>query len=105
MNPDYALILSVLYPESIWNMTNNDYSTLEWYSSDAKPTQKKLNDAWAQVQFDRQYAAVEQSRRVRYQKETDGLFFSSQRDGNDLSAWIAAVEKIKTDLPYPQSEI
>jgi hypothetical protein len=29
------------------------------------------------------------------------MFFAAQRDGGDLTAWVAAVDQIKSDLPYP----
>ena len=45
---------------------------------------------------------VKAERRARYQAETDGLFFAAQRDGGDLTAWKAAVDQIKADLPYPE---
>jgi hypothetical protein len=54
------------------------------------------------VQYDLEYAAVEAARRARYQAETDGMFFAAQREGGDLTAWQAAVDQIKADLPYPE---
>ena len=44
----------------------------------------------------------QEARRLRYQLETDGLFFSAQRDGLPLDEWKAAVAAIKADLPYPE---
>jgi chlorite dismutase len=98
---DYAIVLTVIRPNSLWSMVNNDYSTLDWQSDDPKPTKKTLDDAWPQVQYDREHATVEAARRARYQAETDGVFFAAQRDGGDLTAWQAAVDQIKADLPYP----
>jgi len=99
--PDYAAVLGAIRPTSLWSMTDNDYSTLDWQSDDPKPTKKTLDDAWPQVEYDREHANVEAARRVRYQAETDGLFFAAQRDGTPLTAWQAAVDQIKADLPYP----
>jgi hypothetical protein len=98
---DYAAVLSAIRPGAEWSLNNNDYATLEWYSDSPKPTKKTLDDAWPQVQYDRDHAAVEAARRARYQAETDGVFFAAQRDGGDLTAWQAAVDQIKADLPYP----
>jgi hypothetical protein len=39
----YSHVLSSLRPNSEWKMQNEDYSTLEWYSSDEKPTQEFLD--------------------------------------------------------------
>jgi chlorite dismutase len=99
---DYGAVLTAIRPGSLWSMTDNDYSTLDWHSDDPKPTKKTLDDAWPQVQYNRQHAAVEEARRARYQAETDGMFFAAQRDGGDLTEWTAAVNQIKADLPYPE---
>lgn len=98
---DYAVVLTAIRPDSLWSITDNDYATLDWQSDTPKPTQKTLDDAWPQVQHDRDHAQVEQARRARYQVETDGMFFAAQRDGGNLTAWTAAVNAIKADLPYP----
>ena len=98
---DYAAVLTAIRPGAEWSLNNNDYATLEWYSDSPKPTKKTLDDAWPQVQYDGEHATVEAARRARYQAETDGLFFEAQREGGDLTAWKAAVDQIKADLPYP----
>jgi hypothetical protein len=98
---DYTAVLTAIRPGAEWSLNNNDYATLEWYSDSPKPTKKTLDDAWPEVQWDRDHAAVEAARRARYQGETDGVFFAAQRDGGDLTAWQAAVDQIKADLPYP----
>lgn len=100
---DYAAVLTAIRPNAVWGMVDNDYSTLDWQDDSPKPTKKTLDDAWPQVQYEREYAAVEAARRVRYQAETDGLFFEAQREGGDLTAWQAAVDQIKADLPYPEA--
>lgn len=99
---DYAAVLNAIRPGALWSIVNNDYSTLDWQDDSPKPTKKTLDDAWPQVDYERAYAAVEAARRARYQAETDGLFFAAQREGGDLTAWQAAVDQIKADLPYPE---
>ena len=98
---DYIAVLHHIRPLSNWTLSGNDYDGLTWLDESPKPTKKTLDDAWPQVQYDREYAAVESARRARYQAETDGVFFAAQRDGGDLTAWQAAVDQIKADLPYP----
>ena len=44
MSINYSDILTEIYPGSEWSMSNEDYSTLNWLSSSAKPTQKELDD-------------------------------------------------------------
>ena len=98
---DYAAVLTSIRPGTLWSLNGDEYSGLTWLDDSPKPTKKTLDDAWPQVQYDLEYAAVEAQRRARYQAETDGLFFEAQREGGDLTAWKAAVDQIKADLPYP----
>ena len=98
---DYAAVLTAIRPGTQWILDGDDYAGLTWLDESPKPTKKTLDDAWPQVDYDNQYAAVEAERRARYQVETDGMFFAAQRDGEPLTAWIAAVDAIKADLPYP----
>jgi len=98
---DYAAVLTAIRPGAQWTLDGDLYEGLTWLDDSPKPTKKTLDDAWAQVQKDRDHAAVEVARRARYQAETDGLFFEAQRDGGDLTAWQAAVDQIKADLPKP----
>jgi len=99
---DYAAVLSAIRPDAQWSLNGNDYSGLTWLDDSPKPTKKTLEEAWPQVQYERAYAQVQAARRARYQAETDGLFFAAQREGGDLTAWQAAVDAIKADLPYPE---
>jgi hypothetical protein len=98
---DYAAVLTSIRPGTLWSLNGDEYSGLTWLDDSPKPTKKTLDDAWPQVQYDLEYAAVEAQRRARYQAETDGLFFEAQREGGDLTAWKAAVDQIKADLPKP----
>jgi hypothetical protein len=98
---DYAAVLEAIRPSTLWTLDGDDYAGLTWLDDSPKPTQAELDAAWPQVQYDRDHAAVEAQRRARYQSETDGMFFAAQRDGGDLTAWVAAVDQIKTELPYP----
>ena len=99
---DYAAVLTAIRPGTSWVLNNNDYSTLEWLSDSPKPTKKTLDDAWPQVEYEDAYAAVEAQRRARYQAESDGLYFEAMReDTPTLAAWIAKVDQIKAELPYP----
>jgi hypothetical protein len=98
---DYPAVLTALYPGAQWTLDGDDYAGLTWLDDSPMPSQAELDAAWPQVQYEREYAAVEAARRARYQSETDGMFFAAQRDGDDLTAWVAAVDAIKADLPYP----
>jgi len=98
---DYPAVLNAIRPGAKWTLNGDDYAGLTWLDDSPKPTQAELDAAWPQAQYERAYAAVEAQRRARYQQETDGMFFAAQRDGGDLTAWLAAVDAIKADLPYP----
>jgi hypothetical protein len=98
---DYAAVLMANYPGSSWTLNGYDYAGLTWLDDSPKPTKKKLDDAWPQVQYDLAHAEIEAARRARYQAETDGMFFAAQREGTSLDDWKAAVDGIKADLPYP----
>jgi hypothetical protein len=100
---DYALVLTAAYPDALWGMTDNDYGTLSWdeSNSEAKPTQAVLDAAWPQVQYDREYAQVEQARHTAYIADADPLFFKWQRGTGTEQAWLDAVQAVKDAHPYP----
>jgi hypothetical protein len=100
---NYVAVIEKLYPNAFWTLEGDDYAGLTWLDDSPKPTKKTLDDAWPQVEYDREYARIEAARRARYQTETDGLFFAAQREGGDLTGWQAAVDAIKADLPYPDA--
>ena len=100
---DYVAVLLSIRKGAEWSLSNNDYSTLVWHSDSPKPTQKTLDDAWPQVEYEQQLAAVKAERRARYQAETDPMFMKVQRaeDGITLEDWKAAVDAIRAELPEP----
>ena len=100
---DYPAVLAALYPDAEWTLNGDDYAGLTWLSDTPKPTKKKLDDAWPQVEYQREYAAVEATRRARYQAETDGIYMAAVREDLPLDDWKAAVAAIKAELPYPQA--
>ena len=99
---DYAAVLAAIRPGAEWSLNGDDYSGLTWLDDSPKPTKKTLDDAWPQVEYEREYAAVKAQRRARYQAETDGIYMAAVRDDLPLDDWKAAVAAIKADLPYPE---
>jgi hypothetical protein len=97
----YAQVLFSQYPESEWTIDDNDYSTLVWLSAGNAPSQAELDASWPQVDYNNQVAAVETTRRVQYEAQSDGLFFEWQRGTNTKEAWEAAVQAVKDANPYP----
>jgi len=47
---DYSLILTVNYLGTQWSITDEDYSTLQWYGDTPKPTQAELDALWPSTQ-------------------------------------------------------
>ena len=100
---DYPAVLAAIRPGAAWTLDGDEYAGLTWLDDSPKPTKKTLDDAWPQVQYEREYAQVEQARRARYQAETDGMYMAAVRDDLPLDDWKAAVAAIKADLPYPEA--
>ena len=98
---DYAAVLAANYPGAQWSMTDNDYSTLEWYDDTPKPTEAELDAAWPTVDYNNQIAAVENARRADYEAQSDPLFFEWQRGDGTEQAWLDAVAAVKATHPYP----
>jgi hypothetical protein len=100
---DYAAVLNAIRPGTEWMLDGDDYAGLTWLDDSPKPTQKTLDDAWPQVQYDREVARIKAERRARYAAETDGLYFEAMRGDGNLDAWNAATAQIRADLPYPEA--
>ena len=49
---NYALVLTKKYPNSVWELSGNEYENLIWKSNDTKPTKATLDGLWAEVQQD-----------------------------------------------------
>ena len=101
MNIEYTLILSKNYPTSQWALNGDGYEGLEWFDETPKPTQAELDAAWPQVQYETQYAAVEQARLTAYEQQSDPIFFKWQRGDATELEWREAVAKVKAENPYP----
>lgn len=102
---DYPLTLStiILGAKMSYTGLNVGYKDITWTDARPQPTEQECVAAWPTIQYEQAYAAVERSRRERYQIETDGLFFDAQRNNGSLDAWASAVDTIKAELPYPSS--
>jgi hypothetical protein len=100
---DYIATLLATHPDAEWQMGNNDYDTLIWYSDTPKPSQAELDAAWPQVQYQQQRAAIETQRRNAYTQEADPLFFSYQRGEATEQDWLSVVQSIKERYPYPEA--
>lgn len=101
MSVDYPAVLNANYPGTQWTLNGDTYDGLTWLDDSPKPTQAELDAAWPQVDYNNQYAAVEQARLVAYEQQSDPIFFKWQRGDATEAEWRAAVAKVKTENPYP----
>ena len=46
---DYTKILSVKYPNEIWQLDGDDYEGLTWLSKTTKPSKEELDALWPEV--------------------------------------------------------
>jgi hypothetical protein len=105
MSVDYALVLTYHpdYVGRLWGMTDNDYATLVMADDGPKPTKAALESRYDAVALEIETKQIEAARRLRYQAETDGLYFDAMRGDGNLDAWNAATAQIRADLPYPET--
>ena len=47
---DIAMVLTRKFPDTLWNLVDDDYAKLEWLSDSPKPTKKALEALWPEVQ-------------------------------------------------------
>ena len=47
---DIATVLTRKFPDTLWNLVDDDYTKLEWLSDSKKPTKKALEALWPDVQ-------------------------------------------------------
>jgi len=59
---DYTAVLLAVRPDAEWALDGDGYDGLVWLDDSPKPTRKTLDDAWPQVRYERDYAAVQQQR-------------------------------------------
>ena len=98
---DYAAVLTANYPDAEWTLNGDTYDGLTWIGPGEQPTQAELDAAWPQVDYQKQYAAVEDARRAAYEAQSDPLFFEWQRGDGTEQAWLDAVAAVKAANPYP----
>ena len=99
---NYSQILTVFYSSENWGISNNDYSTLQWLSNSAKPTQQELDLLWPEAQKISKNQSQKESRLITYEQESDPIFFKWQRGEATQQEWLAKIEEIKQRFPYEE---
>jgi hypothetical protein len=74
----------------------------EFIEVELTPEQIAEREAWAAGAYDREYAQVEQQRQNAYQQYSDPIMAQYLRDEATKEEWLAAVQKVKDDHPYPE---
>jgi hypothetical protein len=100
---DITAILSSKYVDSEWTLDGDDYVGLTWLSDTPKPTEAELEALWPEVQYENAYKAVEQARAIAYRETSDPIFFQYQRGDATEAEWLAAVQAVKDQHPYPEA--
>jgi aminoglycoside phosphotransferase (APT) family kinase protein len=99
---DYVSVLGAIRPGALYRLDGDDYAGLTWLDGEqTQPTQAECDAAWATVQYQREYATVEQARREAYERDADPLFFRWQRGTGTEQEWLDAVQGVKDANPYP----
>jgi hypothetical protein len=100
---DIIRILERKYLGSNWTLNGDDYSGLTWLSDSPKPTEAELEALWPEVQYENAYKSVEQARAQAYRETSDPIFFQYQRGDATEAEWLAAVQAVKDQHPYPEA--
>jgi hypothetical protein len=100
---DIGLILTSKFEGSEWALNGVDYSGLSWLSDSPKPTEAELEALWPTVEYDNAYKAVETARAQAYRETSDPIFFQYQRGDATEAEWLAAVQAVKDQHPYPEA--
>jgi hypothetical protein len=99
---DLFSVLVAIRPGAAFVLSGDDYEGLTWLDdSQTMPSKAECEAAWPQVQYQRNYAAVEQARREAYERDADPLFFRWQRGTGTEQEWLDAVQGVKDANPYP----
>ena len=61
---DYSLILATNYADAQWSLNGDTYAGLTWLDETPKPTQAELDAQWPAVDYNKQVAQVETTRRT-----------------------------------------
>lgn len=95
------MILSSKYPNTLWGLSGEDYSGLEWNDDSPKPTEEELLALWPEVKNEFLISQVKIKRLIDYRNNADPLFFQWQAGEVSKQDWLDARNQVVTDNPYP----
>ena len=103
---DIPTVLAAIRPDTLWRVDGDqsDYANLTWLDDSPTPPKKMLDDAWPQVQYEREYAQVRAARHAAYAAPDgpDAIFLQWQRGDASEQEWLDAVQAVKDAHPYPE---
>lgn len=103
---DLSAIYAYLFPDVAgWSVVeNNGKMEITLPEGMKPPTEKQIEQAWAEIQAIREQKEIEQARKELYEKETDHLLFEAlmKLDLPELKEWQEAREQVKKSLPYQE---
>jgi hypothetical protein len=92
---DYSVILTVNYPGTQWSITDEDYSTLQWYGDTPKPTQAELDALWPATQEAQAKSACKQQA-VSLLQETDWTTIPDVANPSDSNPYLTNQREFMT---------
>ena len=104
--PSYGSAISKKRPDCVWNIYENNLSTLEWSSENSLPRPSdddilaEYNTQMADFNA-KQYQRDRQPEYPDLKSQLDMLYHDIKDNKLDSGTWIAAVEAVKTKHPKP----
>lgn len=96
------VIMMENFEDCEWALDGDQYEGLEWLDKNKpKPTKAELEKMWPEVEKRVANRQVREAREEAYRLTADPIFLKYQRGEASKEEWIAAVEKVREDNPYP----
>ena len=99
---DYSLILATNYADKQWTLNGDFYDGLTWLSNTTKPTKEELDSQWTLIKANVNARAYIAKRAAEYPPITDYLDGVVKGDQEQIDAYIAACQAVKTKYPKPE---
>lgn len=88
-----------LNPKASFTITDG---VLNWLDSSPEPTKEEIENEMRRLIANEPIKKAKESRQGAYQRESDPLYFKSQRGEIDEQQWINKVSEIKERYPYSE---
>jgi hypothetical protein len=95
---DYSKILVANFPNAQWQLNDNSYETLQWFSDTPKPTQAELDALWGPLLAERARTAYIDLRVAEYPPIGDQLD-ALWKGGDAAAEMLVIVQAVKTKYP------